>query len=106
MAGTLEALLEVLAIDEIHNIIGCTVLIEQVIHPDNMHVMEFTQAQCLLSELLQLRIEFFGLSCIAHPDAAAVAAAFRDILHKELLDGIGLIEKDVSCHVGVAEAAT
>ena len=71
-----------------------------------MHVMEFTQAQCLLSELLQLRIEFFGLSCIAHPDAAAVAAAFRDILHKELLDGIGLIEKDVSCHVGVAEAAT
>ena len=51
-------------------------------------------------------IELLGLSCIAHPHAATIAATLGDILHEELLDGIGLVEQHVGCHIGVAEAAT
>ena len=52
LASALETLLEVLAIDIVHDIVGSPVLIEQVIHPDNVRVMKFAQAQSLLSEFL------------------------------------------------------
>ena len=52
LASTLETLLEVLAIDIVHDIVGRPILIEQVIHPDNVRVMEFAQAQSLLPEFL------------------------------------------------------
>ena len=95
---------QVLPVDVVHDIIGGAVLLEKVMHPDDMFVVQFSESACFFLELLQLLIEERKVVDIAHADGGIVVIALRHPLYEKLLDGHCLVELDIGSHISIAES--
>ena len=102
-AGSSQSIAQVLTVDVVHDIVGGSVLLKQVMHPDDMLVVEFAQSTRLFLELLQLRSEGFTIIGIADAYRRVVIVTLADTTHEELLDGILFPELYVRCHIRIAK---
>ena len=106
LASTLQQGRERLTLDIVHHIVGRAVLLKQIVHLNQMLVMQTPEPASLLLELLALLLELLCIGGIAHADVCRVAlVALIDTLHEELLHGKDLIELDIAHHIGIAESA-
>ena len=105
VADLLEIVAEVLAIDEVHDIVGRAVLLEEVVDTDDMRTGEFAQAHGLLLELVALGLEGGSVLLVADADSGRIFVALRHALEEELLDGVALTKLDVGGNVSIAKTA-
>ena len=100
-----QAFRQAFAVDVVHHIEGGAAFVEEVVYPDDMRIVQFAQALCLLAELLALGVEGPAVFAETDGDLARRMVAAADALDEKFLDDHLLVEGHIVCQIGIAETA-
>ena len=100
--GMLDLVAQTLSFDEIHHIIGCAILFEQVVHRHEVCIVEMSQTVCLVVEPLPLTLEKLLVGFYRHNDGMAILVTTAESTEEVFLDGHALVE---TCQRGLISDA-
>ena len=101
----LDAGSEAFAFDEVHDIVGCAVLVEEVVYLHDVCIAQSAQSSCLLAEFLPLSLKGALVFCQGDSHLVGGLVASADALDIQLLDSHLLVEGKVGGYIGVAKSA-
>ena len=95
-----------LAIDVFHNVVGCTVLLEDIVDMDDIGVVELGDSLSLLDKLSLKGLHNLSTALRAERYATSVIIAVVVLLREELLDAYLALSHDLLGKVGDAKTTT